>query len=238
MIKITFLVKKDDLIFSKKNSCIPFFEKNNQIIFKDANNIFFTSIKSGDLLFISYKNLIKLNFVKLMCRSIWTHVSIFYKDPITLEAFVLEAASYHPPYNSQFIRIPFNLWLKINRNQKICVMPINKEIDTKKLLKTRESLKYKGVNNYTVEDFNWRWIKFLFNKKKKSIFTRKSTSITCVEYVIKIYKRMGIIKPKYHSSSYFTSCLMNLRDIEMRDGYEFKKKYLLEGFQNNNKIPF
>jgi len=223
---------------SSSKSFIPCF-KRNKIIFESGNNIFFNNLKSGDLIFVSYiKNFIKYNFVKFFCNSIWTHVCIFYKDPKTKENFILEAASYHPPYSSQFIKIPFAKWLNINRNQKLSVLPINKEIDVDLLLAEKDRLKYKFKDGYTVEDLNWRWFRFLFNRKKKGFFTRNHTQITCTEYVIKLYKKIGVLKPRFHSSSYYPVCLYTLRDIHLANGFSFGKPYLLKGYENNHITPY
>lgn len=233
---------------------IPVFkqEKRRYILFKDifkdftkkasssfiptSTQFFYNTLKTGDLLFVSYiKDILKFNFIKIFCNSVWTHMGIFYKDPVTQESYVMEAAGYNPPYCTHFIKIPFINWLNINRNQAIGVLPLNKEVRADKLMEVKRKLKVCYKNDYYVEDLGWRWIRFVFNKKKS--FFKKHKGITCTEYVLKLYKKMGIIKLRYHPSSYFPVSLYKCNNIKFKDGYRFCTPYLLSSYKNNHIIP-
>lgn len=241
--KFIYFLKINDFPVAKYNDLrksvkIPVFGASTK--FREVKtNLFYDGLKTGDLLFISYvKNFLKYNFIRFFTNSVWTHVCIFYKDPVTQEPYILEAAAYSEPYGYQFIKIPFSVWLRINRNQRLAVLPLNKEISAKRLLEVKKCLKWKNEKEFYVEGLNWKWMRFCFNRKSKSkFFSGKSAKgVTCTEFVIKIYKKMGIMKPKYHYSSYLPACVYK-RKIKMKNGYYFEEPYLLTGHENNYMIP-
>lgn len=235
-------------VTNNKHSFFPEFALGSRSVKKIKNTKINTSLhtflKTGDLLFISYINdILKYNFVKFFCGSVFTHCSIFYKDPITKEGYVLEAAIYRSPYCNNFIKIPFQKWLCINRNQRIAVLPINKELDATKLLNVQQSLKYKLNRGYYTQDLSWNWIRFIFKRKKEHYKTpentwlRSSGGIVCSEYIVEIYQSLGVYSNEYHSSSFHPASLFR-KEIETVNGYSFGEAYPLNCFENNYKIPY
>lgn len=209
--------------------------KNKQIgwnnILGDDSSI--SRLKTGDLLFVSYvKNPIKYNFIKFFANSVWTHVGIFYKDPISNEPYVTEAAIYYEPYCNNFVKIPYLKWLEYNRNQLIGVLPISKEVDVNKLLEERSKMKcIKNIKDYHVQDLDISWIRFLFQRKKEWNMFKGRKGLTCHEFVIKLYKKLGIYTDEYTSSSYLPGCLFKKR-IRTINGWYFKDPWILQSIEN------
>lgn len=114
-------------------------------------------IKNGDILMISYDDVRSL-FSSVFYASVWTHVGIIIIDPLSKEPYVLEAASYRPPYSHQVLRIPLLHWAKINQKAKhVAYLPINKEIPFESLNAAYQKFEEEEIG---VENLKLGWLRF------------------------------------------------------------------------------
>ena len=115
------------------------------------------NLKNGDILMISYDDVRSL-FSSVFYSSVWTHVGIVINDPVSGEPYVLEAASYRPPYSHQVLRIPLLHWMKINQKAKhVAHIPINKEIPYETLNEAFQKFEEEDIG---VENLKLGWLRF------------------------------------------------------------------------------
>lgn len=158
-------------------------------------------LKSGDLIFTSYKNALG-KAVKIWSGSKWTHVGILYKEPITENIFVLEAAEYNNPnFEKGIIKVPLRAWLKLNENCEIAYKQINKIVDTRKVYASFLTLKEKKLYKIDVSSKTLKRIMFPEKENKE---------ITCVEFVVIMLQDMNVMSKNISSSFYSASDLLGL----------------------------
>ena len=158
-------------------------------------------LKSGDLIFSSYKNILG-KAVKVWSGSKWTHVGMIYKEPITENLYVLEAAEYNNPnFEKGIIKIPIKAWLKLNEDCDITYKKLKKIIDTRKVFASFLKLKEKKLYKIKVSPKTLKRIMFPQKENKE---------ITCVEFVVMMLQDMNIMSKNILSSFYSASDLLSM----------------------------
>jgi hypothetical protein len=158
-------------------------------------------LKSGDLIFSSYKNILG-KAVKVWSGSKWTHVGILYKEPITENFYVLEAAEYNNPnFEKGIIKVPIKAWLKLNEDCDITYKKVKEFIDTRKVYASFLKLKEKKLYKIDVSRKTLKRILFPGKENKE---------ITCVEFVVMMLQDMNVMSKNISSSFYSASDLLSL----------------------------
>ena len=164
---------------------------SNETVSKSISS---SELNSGDLLFVSYKNVLG-TFMKAWSVSKWTHVAMVYKSPEG-ELYVMETANY--PDIKGVLFLPIAEWYRYNKNCEIAVKKLHKPeyFNDTKILEIFESLVDKKLDT-----FGTSWFRLL-TKKEYSTLEEKE-NITCYELVIYILQEANIVKKEYSPSSYF-----------------------------------
>lgn len=161
-----------------------------------------STLKSGDLVFVSYKNLLG-KVSKLWNGSKWTHVGMIYKEPITEKLYVLEMAEYNNPnIEKGAIKVSYDTWLKLNKDSEITYKPISKLVDSRKVLSLFQKYKHKKLHRLDYNPKNYKRI--LFPEKELP------NKITCVEFIALLLKDLEVLSKQKHSSFYSITELSSL----------------------------
>jgi hypothetical protein len=169
-----------------------------------------TTLETGDILGVGYRHPFGW-FVTAWSSSVWSHCGIVWKDPVTSEPFVLEAAMYGGKYNGMF-KIPLAVWTSINRGSYLGLTRIRgKPVDAKKLMNAFNARKrYVGL-----EAYNWKWYRLLTVKP----FTEENrTKYTCYEIVVSVLQDAGVLNKNSSCSSFFPTDIMEGK-LEFVKGY-------------------
>lgn len=161
-----------------------------------------SELKSGDLVFVSYKNLLG-KVSKLWNGSKWTHVGMIYKEPITEKLYVLEMAEYNNPnIEKGAIKVSYDTWLKLNKDCEITHKPISKLVDSRKVFSLFQKYKHKQLHRLDYNPKNYRRI--LFPEKELP------NKITCVEFVAVLLQDLEVLSSQKHPSFYSITELSSL----------------------------
>jgi hypothetical protein len=153
-----------------------------------------SNLKSGDLVFVSYKNLLG-KVSKLWNGSKWTHVGMIYKEPITEKLYVLEMAEYNNPnIEKGAIKVSYDTWLKLNKDYEITHKPISKLVDSRKVFSLFQKYKHKQLHRLDYNLKNYRRI--LFPEKELP------NKITCVEFIALLLQELEVLSKQKHISFY------------------------------------
>jgi hypothetical protein len=167
-------------------------EKNLKYTRSIDNDI--SNLKSGDLVFVSYKNILgKAN--KLWSGSKWTHLGMIYKEPISEKLYVLEMAEYNDPnLEKGALKIPHDIWLELNKGNEIMYKQIPKVVDSRKVLSSFLKFKEKKLHR-----FGWNPSKY-----KHLLFPERELpeKITCVEFVVLLLQELDVLSKDKHPSFY------------------------------------
>jgi hypothetical protein len=153
-----------------------------------------SSLNTGDLLFVSYKNVLG-TFMKAWSVSKWTHVAMVYKAPDG-ETYVMETANY--PDIKGVLFLPIAEWYRYNKNCEIAVKKLHKpdHFDGTKMLEIFERLVDKKLDT-----FGTSWFRLLAKKEYSDLVEKEN--ITCYELVVYLLQEANIVKKEYSPSSYF-----------------------------------
>jgi hypothetical protein len=180
------------------------------------------NFKTGDILTVGYRHGMGW-FVTFWSKSVWSHTGTVWIDTKTKEVFVLEAANYGGDWNG-VIKIPFTLWIKINKCSDICINRIQTDshshVDSKALHSAFEQIK-----GNKLEAFNINWYRLLL--KTKWYEETKPEARTCYELSIKILQNAGIVQKKYMGSSYFPKDFV-WGKLDMEPGFSFQEPVMLD----------
>jgi hypothetical protein len=125
-----------------------------------------SSLKTGDVLTISYRGARSL-FSASTFRSNWTHTGMIWMHEKTGEPYVLEAATYRPPYIGHVIRLPLLHWIRINRNVRaVALSRITPEAPNDKISK---AFAYFEKSDVGVESLRPDWFRFTKTKEEKDL---------------------------------------------------------------------
>lgn len=153
-----------------------------------------SNLKSGDLVFVSYKNLLG-KVSKVWNGSKWTHVGMIYKEPITEKLYVLEMAEYNNPnIEKGAIKVSYDVWLKLNKDSEITYKPISKVVDSRKVLSLFQKYKHKKLHRLDYNPKNYKRI--LFPEKELP------NKITCVEFIALLLQDLDLLSKQKHISFY------------------------------------
>ena len=189
-----------------------FFRLNKDTNENPINDVVYSSeLKSGDLLFVSYQNLLG-KFMKVWSNSKWTHVGIVYRDSED-RIFVMETSNYDSPYTG-VILIPISEWYKYNRNQLIGVKQINK-INSKTLMNS-----FRNLHSKKLDTFGISWMRLATKSPFENLKEREN--ITCFELVVYLLQETDVIKKELSPSSYFPIDLIK-ENIPLNKEYSFEK---------------
>ncbi len=176
-----------------------------------------TLLQTGDLVGVSYHHLTG-RMTTAWCSSLWGHTGIAWRAPDTNELFILETARYGRGYNG-IVRVPFDLWARINRRQKVCWLKLHNtgvgvdagRMDTffKQLQPARDV-------------FNPDAARYLLRRpyKEQTVDELTKHRLNCYEVTIILLQKMGIVAKKYAYSSYSPGDIINRR-IHMAPGYTY-----------------
>lgn len=187
-------------------------------------------IQSGDLLVIGYRGVLGM-FVTAWSFSKWTHSGVAWRDPQTGQLFVMEASRYGGKYNNVF-RIPFDLWLKINKKQHLCHLKLHSKTPFEP---TGEAIspylmdeKFKELESIYLDRINPEWYRLLLWRPYKEEVEPRP--YTCYEITIMLLQRLGIMQKKYACSSYFARDVV-WRHLHMEPNYFYSDPVLLHAPQ-------
>lgn len=173
---------------------------SKEILSLQSNNL--KDLKSGDLVFVSYKNLLG-KVSKLWNGSKWTHVGMIYKEPITEKLYVLEMAEYNNPnFEKGALKISYDIWLKLNQDCEIDYKPISKLVDSRHVLSLFEKYKHKKLHRLDYNPKNYKRILF----PEKELPDR----ITCVEFIALLLQELDVLSKQKHISFYSITDLSSL----------------------------
>jgi hypothetical protein len=182
-----------------------------------------TKLKTGDII-CSSNSLFNSQMNQLIIGSKWSHACLVWIDPKTNVPYILEGSNYKgKEYTVKFFKIPFNLWMKINRRCSFCVIEINKPADPHKIIE--EFNKY--VKYSTLEVFSFEWYRF-FQDKEYRPYTEEDYTLpyTCIEAIIRTLQEAGVYKKIKLESSYNPLHILN-SSIPCDNGFKYGKPTLM-----------
>lgn len=177
-------------------------------------------LKTGDILTVGYRHGMGW-FVTFWSRSVWSHTGVVWKDPKTGELFMLEAANYGGDWNG-VIKIPFRIWLKLNKGSDLCLNRIitDKPVDADKLHQA-----FLSIKDNKLDAFNPNWYRLLF--KTPWVEETKPSARTCYELSIKMLQQAGIVQKKFMGSSYFPKDFV-WGGLDLEPGFDYQAPVMLD----------
>lgn len=183
----------------------------NKSVTKSLDTEDFLKLKTGDLVFVSYRNLLG-NSVRILSSSEWSHSGMIYKEE-NGEIFVLEVADYDSsvkqsyslktPLYSGVIKIPYTFWLKLNKNHKIGFRSLDDEVYASiKDNVFSEFMKLKIYKQQKLTDISsWKRLMFFEAYNEEEILLQDK--VTCIEFIVLLLQNLGIMEKIYKPSSYY-----------------------------------
>ena len=181
----------------------------------------FENLKTGDLIFVSYKNLVG-ETIRVLSASQWSHIGMVYKDENN-EIFILEIADYRESgytENHGVIKIPYKNWLSLNKHHDISIRMLheNVKISNQKVLNEFEKLsKLKQQKLTDIMGLNRLMFFEAYDNEKIS----KLQKITCVEFIVLMLQNLELLDKTYMPSSFYPS---DFSDNQFLNVYENLKK--------------
>ncbi len=185
----------------------------------------YETLKSGDLVFVSYKNLLGKS-IRLLSASEYSHVGMIFKDTTQVspdDLYVLEIADYNDSKDSGVLKIPYEKWLKLNKHHDIYIRKLNdkdyeaKEIQSKILNEFNKLQKYKQQKLTDILELKRMMFFEAYDDKK----IEKLEKITCIELVVMMLQNLELMKKDSMPSSYYPC---DLASNEFLDNYGAMKK--------------
>lgn len=185
----------------------------------------YETLKSGDLVFVSYKNLLGKS-IRLLSASEYSHVGMMFKDTTQVspdDLYVLEIADYNDSKDSGVLKIPYEKWLKLNKHHDIYIRKLNdkdyeaKEIQSKILNEFNKLQKYKQQKLTDILELKRMMFFEAYDDKK----IEKLEKITCIELVVMMLQNLELMKKDSMPSSYYPC---DLASNEFLDNYGAMKK--------------
>ncbi len=176
------------------------------------------TINTGDVLGVSYRNVFGY-CITAATSSLWHHTGVAWRSPMTNELFVFESAQYDAQYNSVF-RIPFDLWVRINRKHHIChVRLMGKVLDPLAMEQV-----CKELEQIRLDTLNWEWYRFFL--KRTYVDEPLKSHYTCYEVSIMCLHKVGVMVKQLTPSSYFPKDIIWCT-IPLTAGYSYAEPILL-----------
>lgn len=208
--------------------------RNLLIIKKDTypeKNLYKDMIKTGDIFLMANTKNHKI-FGDLIFMIDYFHPSIALWEEERL--YILEYAFY--PNMEKFNKIPFNFWLRYNKNKKIlhCPLHVPDEMIRKRLGKKINNffVNNQGKINKLSCDFGFDWIRFVTRTTKDL----NLKSISCTEVLAMLIYETGIARKNKGISYYHQSDFVQLKNFSLNEGFSYPEsykcnlKYLIENY--------
>jgi hypothetical protein len=171
-----------------------------------------STIRTGDIIGAAYRKTHGY-FVRFWSSSIWSHIGVAWRDPVTNELFILEGAFYKNPNYKGVVKVPIKEWVRFNRKEYMGITRINfegnKNVDPNRMIEF-----FKNLQTFKLDTFNWRWYRLLFKTPYNEDIQQH---YTCYEISILLLQEMGIVSKKYKCSSYFPCDIMS-GNIDLEPG--------------------
>lgn len=198
----------------------------NKSVTKTLSTEEFLNLKTGDLVFVSYKNLLG-NSVRILSSSEWSHIGMIFKEE-NGELYVLEVADYSSvvkqsyngavePLYSGVIKIPYVFWLKLNKNHKIAFRSLDNELYASiKNNVFSEFMKLKIYKQQKLTDISsWKRLMFFEAYDEEELLLQDK--ITCIEFIVLLLQNLGIMEKTYKPSSYYPCDLATKNILDCYD---------------------
>jgi hypothetical protein len=133
---------------------------------------------------------------------------IFREDDGTL--YILEVADYEPTTKSNYdslysgvIKIPYTLWLKLNKNHKIGFRSLDNEVYAS--IKDNVFLEFMKLKIYKQQKLtdisSWKRLMFFEAYNEEELLLQDK--ITCIEFIVILLQNLEIMEKTYKPSSYY-----------------------------------
>jgi hypothetical protein len=174
----------------------------------------YETLKSGDLVFVSYKNLLGKS-IRVLSASEYSHIGMIYRESLD-SLYILEIADYRDPSDSSskskdspeskgLLKIPYTQWLSLNKHHDIYIRKLNnkdyetKEIQSKILNEFIKLQKYKQQKLTDILELKRMMFFESYDEKK----IEKLEKITCIELVVMLLQNLELMEKDAMPSSYY-----------------------------------
>ena len=199
----------------------------NLLVLKNNNypkkNLFKDDIKTGDIFLLGNQKKNKVLGDSIFMIN-YIHPSIAVWENSIL--YIIEFAIY--PNHKGFLKIPFDVWIKYNKNKKILrselIIKDEKDSDREKL-KDRIISYYENNKervNSIDRDFNITWLRFPLRIKRDL----NINSISCTEVLADVIYHSGIAKKDKGISYYHQGDFISLSGFKLNDKFSYPNNYL------------
>jgi hypothetical protein len=181
----------------------------------------YNDLKSGDLVFVSYKNLLGQS-IRALSASEWSHVGMIYKESPEHSSkepksslYILEIADYRDLFKGKsldlspnyigVIKIPYDTWLKFNKHHDIYFRKLNtedyenKEVQNKILQEFSKLQKYKQQKLTDILELK----RLMFFESYDEEKIQKLEKITCIELVVMLLQNLELMEKEAMPSSFY-----------------------------------
>jgi hypothetical protein len=205
---------------------IYYFKKITDFSMYTVKKLDTSKINSGDTLIVSYNHKTKYAVFNSFIKSKFVHPSIAVRENGKL--YLIEYNEYFDKYKG-LIKIPYEEWIKFNKNAKIYINHFqnnkSKELDKKIINWYRENLEdiTKKINY-----MDYSWFRFINPLNKKYKNTKNNPNITCCEIICEILCETGIVKKNKSIQHYRPDSFVDMKDFSLEEDYNISESYLLD----------
>jgi len=191
----------------------------------------YETLKSGDLVFVSYKNLLGKS-IRVLSASEYSHIGMIYRESSgspeqsskeSDKLYVLEIADYRdtsvsPKSQEQsfkeksqeqssngVLKLPYEQWLKLNKHHDIYIRKLNNEDYESKGIKNKISNEFTKLQKYKQQKLTdileLKRLMFFEAYDEKKI--EKLEKITCIELVVMLLQNLELLEKDAMPSSYY-----------------------------------
>lgn len=188
---------------------------------KATNPVNRDDLRTGDLIFVRYDNSLGY-FMRLISGSVWTHVSMVYRDPEN-NLYIMETANYPgPAYKGSTTKyrgvlfMPIAEWMQFNKHRDIAVMRLETptEFDRDILLNEFSKVSHKNLDTLSVS-----WLRLGFKRKYKN-YGNIRHNLTCYELIVHLLQQSEIVSKEYMPLSYFPKDIINQK-LPLEKGFKY-----------------
>lgn len=162
-----------------------------------------TSVKTGDILGVSYVGNFMCMVQNSMSRSKWVHPAIIWVDPESKKPYVMEGCNYFRQKIKHFFKIPLETWFYFNRKSVICYTKYDgPEIDPYVM----DQVFKRFEDGRKLDSMSPSWLRFFLNIPYNYNIPRSegwANYYSCLESAVIILQQSGICKKKKLPSSYY-----------------------------------
>lgn len=173
----------------------------------------YETLKSGDLVFVSYKNLLGKS-IRVLSASEYSHIGMIYKNDDKL--YVLEIADYSDTSvspkspeqsfkDSGVLKIPYEKWLKLNKHHDIYIRKLDDETYKNNEIQNNISKQFAKLQKYKQQKLtdilDLKRLMFFEAYDEKKI--EKLEKITCIELVVMLLQNLELLEKDAMPSSYY-----------------------------------